>query len=92
VGLDRQPSRQEVDTMAAGVVIDGTKVRPVEVAVAKVPRHGRAGTTYVAKVVVAEGKKHEVWGWCCWCWCWCCYCWCCCCWPWRMCAELLSMG
>jgi hypothetical protein len=62
VGLDRQPSREEVAAMAAGALIDGARVVPKEVAVARVPRHGRAGTQYIARVVVSEGKKHEVGG------------------------------
>ncbi|KAG2427628.1 hypothetical protein HXX76_012279 [Chlamydomonas incerta] len=52
VGVEADASRQQLETLAAGTEVAGTFVSPLEVEVLGDPRRLR--------IVVAEGKKHEV--------------------------------
>ncbi|PNW86738.1 hypothetical protein CHLRE_02g095121v5 [Chlamydomonas reinhardtii] len=52
VGVEEDASRQQLETLAAGTEVAGTFVSPLEVEVLGDPRRLR--------IVVAEGKKHEV--------------------------------
>lgn len=61
--VDSAPSRRHLEAMLRGVVIDEVLVAPMEVSTLQRQRSaGEEGVSHWLRVVVAEGKKHEVWG------------------------------
>lgn len=59
VRVDSAPQNKHIDRMLRGIVIDTTLVAPIEVSVLR--SGGGAGPVkHWIRVVVAEGKKHEV--------------------------------